>query len=205
MNRVIFAIFFSFVFFFTNLSYGKEYIVKKVIDGDTIQLETGEAVRYIGIDAPELFPKYGGAEFYAREAAKYNKRLVFLKKVRLEFDVEKKDNHGRLLAYVFVKNVFVNAELIKHGYAKAMVKPPNTKYKDMLLSYQQKAMEEERGVWQENKKDTASYYIGNKRAYTLHRPSCSYASKIPEKNRIVFRSRIDAIKIGYSPCKYCKP
>ncbi|OPX97597.1 MAG: SPBc2 prophage-derived endonuclease YokF precursor [Syntrophorhabdus sp. PtaU1.Bin002] len=205
MNRLTVALSLFLALVCVGLSYGKDYVVRKVIDGDTIQLESGETVRYIGIDAPELYIKDGGAEFFAREAARYNKKLVFLKKVKLEFDAEKRDNYGRLLAYVFVKNTFVNAELVKLGYAKVMTKPPNTKYKDILLAQQQKAMDEERGLWQEKKRDTESSYIGNKRTYTLHRPSCSYAKKIPDKGRITFRSRVDAIKVGYTPCRYCKP
>jgi micrococcal nuclease len=191
--------------FFSCLVEAKEYIVTKIIDGDTIQLENGEVVRYIGVDAPELRTKEGVSEFYAKEAARYNKKLVFLKKVRLEYDVEKKDPNGRTLAYVFVKNIFVNAELIKLGYARAIIKPPNVRYKDLFLSLQEKAMKEERGLWQEKKPDTESFYIGNKRTYVFHRPSCKYAEKISEKNRIIFRSRFDAIRIGYSPCRQCRP
>jgi len=192
-------------FCWTGISHGKDYVVRKILDGDTIQLETGEVVRYIGVDAPELFLKEGGSEFFAREAAKYNKKLVLLKKVRLEYDVEKRDRSGRILAYVYVKNVFVNAELVKNGYARAAIKPPNTKHKDTFLDLQKKAMEEEKGLWQERKKDTESYYIGNKRTYVLHRPSCKLVPKIPEKSKIVFRNRLDAIKIGYVPDKVCKP
>jgi micrococcal nuclease len=184
----------------------KEYLVSKVIDGDTIQLESGETVRYLGIDAPELYrKKEGGPEFFAREAMRYNKKIVYLKKVRLEFDVERKDQYGRLLAYVFVKNLFVNAELVKLGYAKAMVKPPNLKYRDVLVASQQKAMEQEKGLWQEKRQDTEESYVGNKKSFVFHRPGCKYGEKIPEKSRIIFHQRSDAIKIGYSPCKYCKP
>jgi micrococcal nuclease len=183
-----------------------EYLVKKVISGDTIQLESGEIVRYLGINAPELYRrKEGGAEFYAREALKYNKKLVFMKKVRIEYDVEKKDSQGRLLGYVFVKSLFVNGELVKLGYARAVVKPPNVKYRDLLVDYQKKAAEQEKGLWQEKKRDSEESYIGNKRSYQLHRPSCKLVGKIPEKNRIIFRSRADAIRIGYVPCKQCKP
>lgn len=205
MNRFRVVLFAILTMACASLSFGKDYVVKKVIDGDTIQLESGETVRYIGIDAPELYVKEGGFEFFAKEAARYNKKLVMLKKVNLEFDKEKKDSHGRLLAYVFVKNTFVNAEMVRLGYAKVMTKPPNTKYKDVLVAQQQKAAREDLGLWQEKKKDTESSYIGNKRTYTLHRPDCSYAKKIPEKGRITFRTRSDAIKIGYSPCRYCKP
>lgn len=185
--------------------HAKEYLVKKVIDGDTIQLDTGETIRYIGIDAPELFRKKGGNEFYAREAARYNRKLVLMKKIRLEFDAGKNDQHGRLLAYVFVKNIFVNAELVKHGYAKADIKPPNIKYQDVLLANQKKAMEEYKGLWQETKPDTESMYIGNKRIYKLHRPTCPLVKKISDKHKIIFRSRMDAIKIGFSLCKKCNP
>jgi micrococcal nuclease len=205
MNRLWISIILVCLVFVSGAHAAKEYVVKRIIDGDTIQLETGETVRYAGIDAPEMHSKEGGGEFFAREATKHNKRLVLLKKVRLEFDAEKKDQYGRLLAYVFQKNVFVNGELVRLGYARAAVRPPNVKYKDMLLDYQRKAMEEEKGLWQEKKKDTESYYIGNKRTYVLHRPSCKYALKISEKSKIVFRNRLDAIRIGYVPDKYCKP
>jgi len=184
---------------------GKEYTVSKVLDGDSIVLDTGEQVRYLGIDAPELGKQAGGPQFYAKEALAYNKQLVLMKKVRLEFDEERRDAYGRLLAYVFVKNLFVNGELVKRGYAKAMIKPPNLKYRDLLIKYQNEAMSKEIGLWQEKKTDTASYYVGNKRTYVFHRPDCTYAGKIPEKNKIIFRNRLDAIKIGYTPCKRCKP
>jgi micrococcal nuclease len=205
MKKYLFAFSLLCFLFVGAVCEGKEYIVRKVIDGDTIQLETGEIVRYLGIDAPEMYLKEGGREFFAGEAARQNRKLVFMKKVRLEFDVEKKDKQGRVLAYVYVKNVFINGELVKLGCAKAVAKPPNTKHKDLLFRNQQKAIEEERGIWQEGKKDTESYYVGNKRTYTLHRPSCKSVDKIPEKNKIVFRSRLDAIKIGYIPDKQCKP
>jgi len=205
VTKVAVAFTLLIVFFLSHSAFAKDYTVKKIIDGDTIQLETGETIRYLGIDAPEMHTKEGGSEFYAREATRQNKKLVFMKKVRLEFDAEKKDQHGRLLAYVFVKDVFVNAELVKHGCAKAYIKPPNTKYKDLLLANQKKAMDEDKGLWQERKKDTETSYTGNKRTYVLHRPSCTLVNKISDKNRIIFRSRMDAIKIGYTLCKQCKP
>ncbi|MCX5806170.1 MAG: thermonuclease family protein [Proteobacteria bacterium] len=201
----VFAILLYLIMVLAGNSFAKEYVVNKIIDGDTVRLDTGETVRYLGIDTPELSKKGIGAEFYAREAAKYNKKLVYMKKVRLEFDVEKKDQYGRLLAYVFVKDLFVNAELVKLGYAKVMVKLPNAKYKDMLLNHQKTAMDEERGLWQEKKRETEVSYVGNKRTYSLHRPSCTMTDKISDKNKIIFRSRFDAIKVGYSPCKQCKP
>ncbi len=205
MKVLVSIMLFSLLFFPGTFTFAKESVVKRVIDGDTIQLESGETVRYLGIDAPELSARQGGSEFYAKEATRFNKKLVFMKKVRLEFDVEKKDQYGRLLAYVYVKNTFVNAEMIRLGYARAMVKPPNLKHQELFVGLQKKAMEEEKGLWQEKKRDTEESYIGNKRTYTLHRPSCPLAAKTSEKNRIVFKNRADAIKIGYTPCRKCRP
>lgn len=205
MKNIVLLIVLALSFLLPDTVHGKDYVVRKVINGDTVLLDTGETVKYLGIEAPKLNTKEGGAEFYAREAARYNKKLVFMKKVRLEFDHDKKDPQGRLLAYVFVKNLFVNAELVKLGYAKASVKQPNIKYRETLTSLEEKAIKGDKGLWQETKKDTESYYVGNKRTYTLHRPSCKYVSKIPAKDKIIFRNRADALKIGYTPDKYCKP
>ncbi len=191
--------------FSTMTVYARDSVVRKVISGDLVQLETGEMVKYIGVDTPELNLKKGGSEFFARQAARYNQKLVMLKKVRLEFDREKKDDKGNILAYVYVKSVFVNAELVKLGYAKARVTPPNDRYKSLLIDSERQARQNERGLWQEAKKDTEEFYIGNKRSYAFHRPSCNSVDKIPEKSKIIFRNRADAIKIGYIPDKMCKP
>jgi endonuclease YncB( thermonuclease family) len=183
----------------------KESVVTKVIDGNTIMLENGDIVRYLGIDAPHLKKSEGGPQFYSREAAKFNKSLVLLKKVRLELDVDKKDAQGRLLAYVYVKNVFVNGELVRLGYARAAVSPPNIRHRDLLLRLQKEAKGRYAGLWQEGKHQTYPYYVGNKRSFIFHKPFCPLADRIPEKNRIIFRDRADPIRIGYVPCKQCKP
>ncbi len=201
---ISFAIFLALALSLSN-ALAKEFVVKKIIDGNTIELDSGEIVKYIGTQAPELNRKEGGSEFYAKEAARFNKKLVFMKKVRLEFDEQKKDPQGRILAYVYVKKTLINTELIKNGCAKAHIVEPNTKYKEVLLGAEKKAIDADKGIWQEKKKDTEKFYVGNKRAQSFHRPSCKGVEKIPGKSKIVFRNRSDAIKIGYIPCKVCKP
>lgn len=205
MKQILSIVFFCFVLLLSNDLPARESVVKKVINGDTIQLDTGEIVKYIGIGAPEINMKEGRSDFFGKEAKKFNHKLVFLKKVRLEFDKEQKDKDGRILAYVYVKKIFVNAELVKLGYAKTTPSHPNEKYKSMFLDYEKKAIAAEKGLWQEQKKDTETSYVGNKRTYTFHRPSCKSADKISEKSKIIFRNRSDAIKIGYIPDKVCKP
>jgi micrococcal nuclease len=122
--------------------------VISVIDGDTIILESGEKVRYIGIDAPESYmPKMGVSQFYGKDAWDLNKKLVEGKKVSLELDVQEKDPEGRLLAYVYVGDVFVNAELVKQGQAEAARYPPNTKHQDLFEKLELTAKKKKLGIW----------------------------------------------------------
>ena len=182
-----------------------ESVVTKILNGDTVVLESGETVRYIGIEAPRLKKSEGGPQFFAREAARQNKGLVLMKKVRLEFDRERKDSEGRLLAYVYVKKLFVNGELVKSGHARAVAQPPNVKYRDLFEGYEKEAAARYVGLWQEKKQDSDTYYVGSKRTYVFHKLSCPQAKKIPEKSRIIFRKRTDPISVGFVPCKICKP
>jgi len=120
---------------------GNSVLVTHVIDGDTIEIEGGYHVRYIGIDAPEK-----GEPFYG-EATEANRNLVEGKKVYLEKDVEDKDEYGRLLRYVWLDNIMVNAELVKLGYAYSYSYPPNTKYQQYFLQLEKEAREQKLGLW----------------------------------------------------------
>jgi len=126
--------------------------VKRVIDGDTIELANGERVRYLGIDAPEMRRKVDGRwveihEPYAVEAYELNRRLVEGRAVRLEFDRESRDRYHRLLAYVFVKDRLVNAELISSGFVQVRLHPPNLRYADLFMKLQAEALAHQRGLW----------------------------------------------------------
>ena len=132
----------------------KEYRVKQVIDGDTIELDNGLMVRYIGIDTPEIRKRQGESwvyapEPYAEKAKEFNRQLVEGKEVRLEFDVQKKDKYNRSLAYCFVGDTFVNARMLKEGFALLYTIPPNVKYADLLVKMQETARQDNRGLWGE--------------------------------------------------------
>jgi micrococcal nuclease len=130
--------------------------VIKVIDGDTIKLENGEKVRYIGIDSPE---RLSGGECYYRQALEKNSELVLGKTVRLVKDVSERDKYQRLLRYVYIdpplsdtssrQSVFVNKLLVREGYAAAATYPPDVKFKDIFLEAQRLAREEGKGLWSE--------------------------------------------------------
>ena len=95
-----------------------KYEVARVIDGDTFVLADGESVRLIGIDAPESLQPYGA------KSKAFAERLLHGKSVRLEYDSRQRDKYGRILAYVFLDDLFVNAELIKEGCASAYTQYP---------------------------------------------------------------------------------
>jgi len=138
-------------------------MVTRVIDGDTIIIEGGYRVRYIGIDTPEIHPEM---EAFGMEAWQANRRLVEGKEVRLERDVSETDKYGRLLRYVYVDDIFVNAELVRQGLAKAKAYPPDIKYQDYLEAMEAEARSEGRGMWA--KLPTASFYYLPRAQIYLH-------------------------------------
>ncbi len=127
-----------------------EGTVVRVVDGDTIHVRMGtrlEKVRYIGVNTPELHHPTKGEEPGGREAATVNRQLAAGKRVRLELDVQESDRYGRLLAYVWVGEMMVNAELVRRGYAQVMTVPPNVRYQELFLKLQRDAREAGRGLW----------------------------------------------------------
>lgn len=100
-------------------------VVAEVIDGDTIVLDSGEKIRYLMVDTPEI--THGLNECYGLEARDFNSSLVLGYKVRLEYDVQCTDAYDRLLAYVYVDNREVNSLLVERGYACVLYIPPNGK------------------------------------------------------------------------------
>ena len=123
------------------------FYVKRVVDGDTIVLANNERVRYIGINTPETKHPKKPVEWMGKEASEFNRKLVEHKFASLEFDVEVRDKYGRLLAYVYVGDTFVNAELLKEGYAQVFTVPPNVKYVDFFLELQKYARDNKKGLW----------------------------------------------------------
>jgi endonuclease YncB( thermonuclease family) len=121
-----------------------------VVDGDTITVQLGgriEKVRYGGINAPEVAHFMRDEERGAGDASALNRRLVEGKTVRLELDLQERDRSGRLLAYVYVGETMVNAELVRLGYAQVQITPPNVRYQALFLALQREAQEQRRGLW----------------------------------------------------------
>ena len=108
--------------------------VVRVIDGDTIEVSGRRRVRYIGIDTPEIG---GTPEYYGPEATSFNRDLAGGRKVHLAKDESERDRFGRLLRFVYADGILVNAELVREGYARAVVYPPDTRYAACFAALEQ--------------------------------------------------------------------
>jgi micrococcal nuclease len=182
-----------------------------VYDGDTALIRVRgreERVRLIGLNCPELEEPWG------KDAYSYTRRILGRRRVYLERDIEERDSYGRLLSYVWldipkdrseaeIRGKMLNAMLIVSGYARKLDVPPNLRYSDLFSKLQMEAMKAGRGVWMPNGKER--YYVGNKRSRKFHIPSCQYGQMISPRNRVIFKSREEAIKSGYVPCRFCNP
>ncbi len=186
----------------------REAKVSRVIDGDTAVLEGGARVRFLGIDAPEMERDGQPADFLAHQSKDFVAALIQGKTVRLEYDRERYDRYGRLLAYLFLPDgAMVNLAVVRQGLARVYSQAPNLRYQEALNAAQQEAMAAGRGLWQKPlaQQQTETYYLGNKNSLRLHRPNCPLAARMARANRVRFTSLKEAYSQGYSPCRSCKP
>jgi micrococcal nuclease len=124
--------------------------VSRVIDGDTIEVRIDGAedeVRYIGIDTPETVKPGTPIQCFGPQASAANHRLVEGRRARLVFDRERRDVYGRLLAYVYVGGRFVNADLVRGGYARTLTIPPNVGHARLFHRLARRAGLDGRGLW----------------------------------------------------------
>ncbi len=125
--------------------------VDRVVDGDTAKVWVdgkSEYVRYIGIDTPESVKEDSPVECFGQEASSFNEQLLARNdQVRLEFDRERRDQYGRLLAYVYSGPTLLQAELLREGYATTLEIPPNTSRARQFAKLESEARETGRGGW----------------------------------------------------------
>ncbi|MFN2132164.1 MAG: thermonuclease family protein, partial [Anaerolineae bacterium] len=129
----------------------QEALVLRVIDGDTIVVEMDGVqyrVRYIGIDTPETHHPTDGADNYGFEATEANRSFVPEgSEVVLQRDISETDMYGRLLRYVFVDNVLVNAELVRMGLARVLFYEPDVRYEGEIKRAKAEAVAARRGIY----------------------------------------------------------
>ena len=169
-------------------------------------------VRYIGIDTPESNePFYGSVK-------ELNKSLVYGKRVKLVFDEKKVDSYDRLLAYVYVDDLFVNAEIVRRGYARASRDEPNTRYADLFQSLEAAAKEKKSGIWSIPEPEAVRkepgqieiptkgkhQFVASKSSGVFHVPSCRWVKEITSE-KVYFHTCKEAEESGRRPCRICKP
>jgi len=210
---------------------GEFAVVKRVVDGDTVELENGEKVRYIGIDTPETLDPRKPIQCFGKEAAEKNRELVEGKRIRLEKDVMERDKYNRLLKYIYVSagesepEIFVNLELVKRGFAHSYTYPPDVKYQDLFISAEKEPREAGRGLWkscpvsttiqlsptpiQTSNADTACKIKGNigatgEKIYHLFGCGSYDKTKIDEsRGEKWFCSEDEAVNSGWRKAKNC--
>jgi endonuclease YncB( thermonuclease family) len=128
--------------------------ISRVIDGDTVVLEDGRTIRYLNADTPETKKPNTAVQCYGPEASAYNKNLMEGKNVTLVADKQNEDKYGRDLRFVFlegrdISNIqnSINAELVKNGYARALVIDPNNTYESDFNKLQSDAQSQKIGLW----------------------------------------------------------
>ena len=137
------------------ITQGDFDVVERVVDGDTLLLQSGERVRLIGVDTPEIKHPKKPVEYFGKEASAFTRRVVEEKRVRLEFDQANvaqghKDRYGRTLAYVFLEDgTLLNAEIIKQGYGHAYTQFPFSRMEE-FRRLEREAREQGRGLWRQN-------------------------------------------------------
>ena len=123
----------------------------RVVDGDTAEMELQnggtEGVRFIGVDTPESVAPGEPVECFGKKASRFTTGLIEGERVELRFGAERRDVYDRLLAYVYLGDRFVNAELVRLGFARTLEIAPNVDYAEQFARLQQAAANAGRGLW----------------------------------------------------------
>jgi micrococcal nuclease len=152
--------------------------VRRAVDGDTLLLEDGRRVRLIGVDTPETKREGTPIQPWGPEAHDMTARLVEGKPVRLEFDRERVDKYGRILAYVYTGDRLLNEELLREGLGRALLKHPYSEsMKRRFRLAESEARDNRRGIWQESSQSSTS-------PHTSPAPRKTRGQSSPSKRRI---------------------
>ena len=177
------------------------FIVVKVIDGDSVELQGGDRLRLLAVDTPEK------GEPLFDEARQFLADLALGKAARIEFAGKRRDKYGRLLGYLYIESLFVNRAILRQGlgylylFKDTDMGQPET---EILLTAQRRGMAAGVGLWGINRA-AEDQYINTTGSFRFHRPGCRYTErmKLDRVNRFAFRN--DALYEGLSPCRTCRP
>lgn len=178
-------------------------VCTNVVDGDTIYLDNGKKIRFVGVNTPER-----GVEGYIA-SKNFVQKFCLNKKVGIDIDDAKHtDKYGRTLAVVIVDGKNLNEMLLKEGLAEVMYIPPSEFY-PYNWADGSTHIPTSQHTYSQTQSDSSSSdsgsYIGNSNSGKFHESTCTWGQKTAEHNRVYFNSRNDAVSQGYQPCKVCNP
>lgn len=177
------------------------FVVKEIIDGDTVELLGGDRLRLLSIDTPEK------GELFYEEAGRFLAELTLGKSGRVEFAGRRRDKYGRLLGYLYIDTIFVNKAILETGlgflylFKDTELNRPETKE---LFAAQRTAIRERVGIWSIERAQE-DYYIAVESSFRFHRPGCSVVRDLQPGRYRTFDTREEALYEGLSPCRKCKP
>lgn len=177
------------------------FIVARVIDGDTFELQGGDRVRLLSIDTPEK------EDPFYDEAKDYLSTATLGQPVRIEYANQRRDKYGRLLGYVYVDSLFVNRAILENGlgylylFKDTDLGRPET---EQLLNAQRQAIKTGVGLWS-IKRQPEEHYIAGQNSFRFHRPGCPSTSRMKPGTFRRFATREEAAYEGLSPCRNCAP
>ena len=194
----------------TPFAPAQTFTCTRVVDSTNIILNSGEKVKLIGVASPGIGRPGKPVAYFLKEARAFTEKMVKGKEVRLEYDLQNKDEDGRRLVYIYLKDgTLLNAQIIKEGFGHTDTKFP-CKHLEQFRQYEKEAREKQRGLWAHKppKKETdyiREFYMGSKHSTIYHMPHCTLIRKVNPLDRKMFNSVKDAVTAGYLPCKICKP
>ncbi|MEA1979788.1 MAG: thermonuclease family protein [candidate division Zixibacteria bacterium] len=177
------------------------FIITKVIDGDTVELKGGDKLRLLGIDTPEK------NQLYYDSAKALLSRNVLGKESEIKFAVRRRDKYGRLLGFLYVDSIFINQMMIDSGMAHLYLFKDNDLQSEefqKMLDAQRNVLNKDMGIWSV-KYHKEDYYINLSGSLRFHRPGCNSIRNANENKIRRFNSRENAMYLGLSPCRNCKP
>jgi micrococcal nuclease len=182
-------------------SPGERFKAIQIIDGDTIELTGGDRLRLLGLDTPEK------GDLFSDSARAFLGNLILGKNLNVVYGKRRRDGYGRLLGYIFLDSIWVNKEIIRNGLASLYLFEDNLDDSlrvNELLAAQNEAMESGRGIWS-LKHPEEPYYVAKKGSFRFHRPDCRSVRQAAPEELIRFSSRQEPFRLGYSPCRNCRP
>ena len=182
-------------------------VVEEALTGDSVRLQGGKTLKYIGCEAYPLQSKLTMVREYGQNAQTFNESLVKGKKILIEWDSRIRDQRNNLLGYVFLEDGrFVNEVLLANGQAKTKIKAPNLRYAERLRAAESEARKIKLGVWTHDPTVITGgrrSFIGEKNTKIYYLPRSPELERIPEAQWVYFDSRVDAKAAGYRACSTC--